>query len=168
MMNNTQDKDIVSFIPEKPLQSKDMTVILGDGAKAMKGELEFWAKIREDKTRLYEFILASNYFDCHKALHTACANVATLIKGQPLEKVKNILRPDNKDTNSAGNVNSTDDDSDVVADSKGKDADIVMKSKLDLRANTTNCVPQPVQVGTPAMSAGSSTSSTATVEANSD
>jgi hypothetical protein len=42
---------------------------------------------------LYDLILAANYMDIKSLLHLGCAKVASLIKGQPLEKIKEILDP---------------------------------------------------------------------------
>ena len=40
---------------------------------------------------LYDLILAANYMDIKSLLHLGCACVASLIKGQPLDKIKDIL-----------------------------------------------------------------------------
>ena len=39
---------------------------------------------------------AANYMDIRSLLHLGCAKVASLIKGQPLEKIKGILDPNAK------------------------------------------------------------------------
>jgi len=48
-------------------------------------------KIGETRQQLYDLILAANYMDIKSLLHLGCAKVASLIKGQPLEKIKEIL-----------------------------------------------------------------------------
>jgi len=51
------------------------------------------SKIGETRQQLYDLILAANYMDIKSLLHLGCAKVASLIKGQPLEKIKEILDP---------------------------------------------------------------------------
>jgi hypothetical protein len=46
-----------------------------------------------DRQTLYDLILAANYLDIKSLLHLGCAKVASLIKGQPLEKIKDVLNP---------------------------------------------------------------------------
>jgi hypothetical protein len=41
---------------------------------------------------------AANYMDIRSLLHLGCAKVASLIKGQPLEKIKEILDPHFKES----------------------------------------------------------------------
>jgi len=48
---------------------------------------------------LYDLILAANYMDIKSLLHLGCAKVASLIKGQPLEKIKDILAVTQKSKN---------------------------------------------------------------------
>ncbi len=48
------------------------------------------------RAQLYDLILAANYMDIKSLLHLGCAKVASLIKGQPLEKIKEILAIDEK------------------------------------------------------------------------
>jgi len=75
-------------IIEKPLRSKIMKDVCKDVWDA-----EFIDKIGEDRQKLYDLILAANYMDIKGLLHLGCAKVASLIKGQPLEKIKDILAP---------------------------------------------------------------------------
>jgi hypothetical protein len=78
-------------------------------------DAEYIDKIGETRQQLYDLILAANYMDIKSLLHLGCAKVASLIKGQPLEKIKEILDPnqgakpaadakmsDSKDAKSAG------------------------------------------------------------------
>ena len=71
---------------EKPLRSKLMKDVCKDAWDA-----EFIDKIGADRQQLYDVILAANYMDIPALLHLGCAKVASLIKGQPLDKIKDIL-----------------------------------------------------------------------------
>jgi len=79
-------KGIEPPIIEKPLRSKIMKDVCKDPWDA-----EFIDKIGENRQQLYDLILAANYMDIKSLLHLGCAKVASLIKGQPLEKIKDIL-----------------------------------------------------------------------------
>ncbi|GAB5363804.1 hypothetical protein AAMO2058_000914400 [Amorphochlora amoebiformis] len=76
---------------EKPLRSKKMKEVCKEPWDAT-----FIDGIGEDRQTLYDVILAANYMDIKALLHLGCAKVASLIKGQPLEKIKEILDPKNK------------------------------------------------------------------------
>lgn len=79
-------KGVEQPIAPKPLRSKVMKETgVAEWAAA------FIDEIGEDRQRLYDFILGANYLDIKCALHLGCAKVASLIKGQPLEKIKEIL-----------------------------------------------------------------------------
>jgi len=73
---------------DKPLRSKVMRDVCQD-----KWDAEFIDRIGENRQQLYDLILAANYMDVKSLLHLGCAKVASLIKGQPLEKIKEILDP---------------------------------------------------------------------------
>jgi S-phase kinase-associated protein 1 len=73
-------------IVEKPLRSKVMKEVCKDAWDA-----EFIDSVGENRQNLYDLILAANYLDIKSLLHLGCAKVASLIKGQPLEKIKEIL-----------------------------------------------------------------------------
>jgi len=73
-------------IIEKPLRSKVMKDVCKDAWDAT-----FIDNIGDDRQKLYDLILAANYLDIKGLLHLGCAKVASLIKGQPLEKIKEIL-----------------------------------------------------------------------------
>jgi len=102
----THHKGTEPPIIEKPLRSKVMKDVCKDPWDA-----EFIDKIGDDRQKLYDLILAANYMDIKGLLHLGCAKVASLIKGQPLEKIKDILAPkagsgntdDNKNENNANN-----------------------------------------------------------------
>jgi len=93
----TYHKGVEPSAPEKPLRSIVMKDVCKDPWDA-----EFIDKIAEQKQQLYDLILAANYMDIKSLLHLGCAKVASLIKGQPLEKVKDII---SKGTKSEGKEN---------------------------------------------------------------
>ena len=76
-------------IVEKPLRSKVMKDVCKDAWDA-----EFIDTIGNNRQQLYDVILAANYMDVKSLLHLGCAKVASLIKGQPLEKIKDVLAVD--------------------------------------------------------------------------
>jgi hypothetical protein len=76
-------------IIEKPLKSKIMKDVCSD-----KWDAEFIDGIGADRQPLYDLILAANYMDIKCLLYLGCAKVASMIKGQPLEKIKDILAVD--------------------------------------------------------------------------
>lgn len=99
-------------IVEKPLRSKVclahvfvLQVFLtvstccwpGLGLQEMKdvckntADAEWIDALGDNRQALYDLILAANYMDIKALLHLGCAKVASLIKGQPLEKIKGIL-----------------------------------------------------------------------------
>ena len=73
-------------IVESPLRSKLMKDVCKDTWDA-----EFIDTVGDNRQALYDLILAANYMDIKSLLHLGCAKVASLIKGQPLEKIKDIL-----------------------------------------------------------------------------
>jgi len=79
-------KGVEPPIIEKPLRSKVMKDVCKDPFDA-----DFIDRIGENRQALYDLILAANYMDIKSLLHLGCAKVASLIKGQPLEKIKDIL-----------------------------------------------------------------------------
>jgi len=98
-----EHKGVEPPIIEKPLRSKVMKDVCPH-----KWDAEYIDKIGDTRQQLYDLILAANYMDIKSLLHLGCAKVASLIKGQPLEKIKEILDPnqgakkaDNKDNKDA-------------------------------------------------------------------
>ena len=85
-------KGVEPPIVEKPLRSKVMKDVCKDPFDA-----DFIDRIGENRQALYDLILAANYMDIKSLLHLGCAKVASLIKGQPLEKIKDILSTGKKD-----------------------------------------------------------------------
>jgi len=83
-MNHRKGDSQISV--EKPLKSTDMKI-----ACSNKWEAEFIDKLGENKKLLYDFILASNYMDIQASLHLGSAKVASMLKGQPIDKIKDIL-----------------------------------------------------------------------------
>eukprot|EP00343_Euplotes_focardii_P006879 CAMPEP_0205821096 /NCGR_PEP_ID=MMETSP0206-20130828/5163_1 /ASSEMBLY_ACC=CAM_ASM_000279 /TAXON_ID=36767 /ORGANISM="Euplotes focardii, Strain TN1" /LENGTH=176 /DNA_ID=CAMNT_0053116319 /DNA_START=56 /DNA_END=586 /DNA_ORIENTATION=- len=81
-----QHKGVEPPIIEKPLRSKIMKDVCKDPWDA-----DFIDRIGNNRQQLYDLILAANYMDVKSLLHLGCAKVASLIKGQPLEKIKDIL-----------------------------------------------------------------------------
>jgi len=90
----THHKGVEPPIIEKPLRSKIMKDVCKDPWDA-----DYIDKIGDNRQQLYDLILAANYMDIKSLLHLGCAKVASLIKGQPLEKIKDIL---SKGTKSEG------------------------------------------------------------------
>jgi S-phase kinase-associated protein 1 len=75
-------------VVEKPLRSKVMREVVKD-----EWDADFIDRVGANRQALYELIMAANYMDVQGLLHLGCAKVASLIKGQPLEKIKTILDP---------------------------------------------------------------------------
>ena len=84
-------KGIRAPIIDKPLKSKVMSDVVADRWDAT------FIDGLDSKTddgnheQLYGVILAANYMDIQCLLHLGCAKVASLIKGQPIDKIKSIL-----------------------------------------------------------------------------
>jgi S-phase kinase-associated protein 1 len=81
-----QHKGTEPPLVDKPLRSKVMKDVCKTSFDA-----EYIDDIGENRQQLYDLILAANYMDIKSLLHLGCAKVASLIKGQPVEKVKDIL-----------------------------------------------------------------------------
>jgi hypothetical protein len=76
-------------LPKKPLPSKNFADAVEDPWDA-----EFVDKVlATSQQHLYDLILAANYMDIESLLRLCCARTACLLKGQPLEKFKGILDP---------------------------------------------------------------------------
>jgi S-phase kinase-associated protein 1 len=86
-MNHHEGKDCQK--PEQPLKNKDLSKL----EEVTEWDANFIAEISENRQELYDLILAANYMDIQGLLHLGCAKVASLIKGEPLEKIKDILAP---------------------------------------------------------------------------
>jgi len=75
---------------ESPLKSIKMKEVCSDPWDA-----EFIDELGDIRQDLYDLILAANYMDIKSLLHLGLAKVASLIKGKPLDKLKEILTTDN-------------------------------------------------------------------------
>eukprot|EP00463_Aulacantha_scolymantha_P000166 TRINITY_DN1097_c0_g2_i1.p1 TRINITY_DN1097_c0_g2~~TRINITY_DN1097_c0_g2_i1.p1 ORF type:complete len:109 (+),score=21.46 TRINITY_DN1097_c0_g2_i1:392-718(+) len=74
---------------ESPLKSTKMAEVCED-----QWDASFIDGIGEIRQDLYDLILAANYMDIKSLLHLGLAKVASLIKGKPLDKLKEILSTD--------------------------------------------------------------------------
>ena len=84
-------KGVEPPIIEKPLKSKLMSDVCPN-----KFDAAYIDKVGETRQTLYDLILAANFCDIKSLLHLGCAKVASLIKGESLEKIKQILDPQGK------------------------------------------------------------------------
>lgn len=82
MHHQGKEDDIIP----KPLRSKVMKDVCKDSWDA-----DFIDAVGSNLQDLYDLALHSNYADCRPLLHMVCAKIASLIKGQPLEKIKDCL-----------------------------------------------------------------------------
>jgi hypothetical protein len=73
---------------DKPLRSKQMKDVC-----PYKWDAEYIDKIGDTRQQLYNVVLGANYMECKPLLALGIAKTASLIKGQPLEKIKEILDP---------------------------------------------------------------------------
>jgi hypothetical protein len=76
-------------IVEKPLRNKDLAQVM-----ECQWDAKFIKNVGKDRQLLYDVILLSNYLGITSLLHLGCAQVASLIKGKPLEKIKKVLQKD--------------------------------------------------------------------------
>lgn len=85
-----EHKGVEEKLIEKPLRSKIMSEV------TTAADAAFIDSVGEKRQQLYDLILAANYMNIVGLLHLGCAKVASLIKGQPLEKIKEILQPEDE------------------------------------------------------------------------
>jgi len=85
------------MIIEKPLRSKIMKDVCKD-----RHDADWIDRIGANRQQLYALILAANYMDIKSLLHLGCAKVASLIKGLPLEKIKDVLAVNQKGDDKKG------------------------------------------------------------------
>lgn len=80
--------DAVPPTIEKPAKSKNILELVDN-----KEYGQFLEDLKDEKRKqeLFDMILAANYLAMESLLHNSCCAVATMIKGQPLEKIKDIL-----------------------------------------------------------------------------
>lgn len=90
IMYMNHHKGIEMEPPKKPLRSNKFDEVVTD-----KWDATFLADVdgKDGATRqqLYDLFQAANYLDIKSLLHLGAAKIASLIKGQPLEKIKEIL-----------------------------------------------------------------------------
>lgn len=88
-------KGVEPPIIEKPLKSTNMKDVCKDSWDA-----DFIDNIGQNQKDLHDLIMAANYFHIPSLLHLGSAKVASLIKGKPLDKIKEILSviPDSSHT----------------------------------------------------------------------
>ncbi len=79
-------------IPEQPLRSKNLKDLIDEQDANFINKIGGETENEPEKRKvLYELITACNYLDLKCLLYISCAKIASLIKGEPLEKIKNIL-----------------------------------------------------------------------------
>jgi len=114
-------------IVSKPLRVKEMKLACSDPWDAT-----FIDAIGETPQQLYDLILAANYMDVKSLLHLACCKVAHLVKGQPVEKIREILTKGI--TMPLRGADDDKDGKDGVKDKDGKDGS--KKAKKEGKAKT--------------------------------
>lgn len=72
-------------IIERPLRSKKMSELCKDPFDANLVDVV--------NKRIYALILAANYLDIKSLLYLGCAKTASIMKGQPMDKIKGLLLP---------------------------------------------------------------------------
>jgi len=149
-----EHKGVEPPLIEKPLRSKIMKDVCSH-----KWDADYIDKIGDTRQQLYDLILAANYMDIKSLLHLGCAKVASLIKGQPLEKIKEILDPNQggakKDDKDAAKDNK--DAKDVKTDEK----DTKKSAATGSGAATGSTKNKPAAASASASSSASSSSSAA-------
>lgn len=72
---------------ERPLRSRVMAEVVP------KFDAEFIDTVAENKQALYDLIMGSLFLDIRELTNLGCAKVASLIKGLPLDRIKQALNP---------------------------------------------------------------------------
>jgi hypothetical protein len=96
-VNKTSLQSIVEFMeyhkgkepknPEKPLKSAVMAEVCED-----KWDADFIDTLTEKKLQnVYDLVLAANYMNIPSLLHLASAKIASLVRDQPMDKIRSIL-----------------------------------------------------------------------------
>jgi S-phase kinase-associated protein 1 len=78
-------------LPEKPVKSKEMKDITTDWMAKFIDDI-----VNKDITQLYKVISAANYLYINSLLHICCAKIASMLKGVPIDEIKNTLLPEIK------------------------------------------------------------------------
>lgn len=112
---------------EKPLRDKSMSKVCKDLWDA-----EFIDAVGYDRSLLYSVILAANYLDIKGLLHLGCAKVASLAKGEPVDKIKEILDPNRVDPSPSSSSSSAAASAASAASAGGVGADGVVTNLSNL------------------------------------
>lgn len=75
-------------VPQKPLRSKVMREVCADPWDA-----DFIDRIADDRSILYQLIHAAYALELNSLMYLGAAKVAALCKGEPLDRIKQILAP---------------------------------------------------------------------------
>lgn len=75
---------------QKPLRDKDLTKVCKDPRDA-----EWINNVWQYRTRafFYDLLKAANYMDIKGLLNLCCAKVGSVAKGEPVEKIPDLLKP---------------------------------------------------------------------------
>ncbi len=89
-------------LPEKPVKSKEMKDITTEWMAKFIDDI-----VSKDINQLYKVISAANYLYINSLLHICCAKIASMLKGVPIDEIKNTLLPNSNTTisNSVENEN---------------------------------------------------------------
>jgi hypothetical protein len=77
-------------MPEKPVKSNNMNDITTEWMAKFIDNI-----VKKDITLLYKVISAANYLYINSLLHICCAKIASMLKGIPIDEIKNTLLPEN-------------------------------------------------------------------------
>jgi S-phase kinase-associated protein 1 len=78
-------------LPEKPVRSKNMNEITTEWMAEFIDSI-----VKKDILILYKVISAANYLYTNSLLHICCAKIASMIKGVPIDEIKNTLLQQSK------------------------------------------------------------------------
>jgi hypothetical protein len=81
---------VVPPVPPRPLPSKNMKEF---GLTAW--DVEFTARLWNEKSVLYSVLVAAHHLQIQPLAEILCAQVAATVKGEPLVRFKDLLKPDN-------------------------------------------------------------------------
>jgi hypothetical protein len=78
-------------LPEKPVKSKEMKEITTEWMAKFIDDI-----VNKDITILYKVVSAANYLFINSLLHICCAKIASMLKGIPIDQIKETLLPNSK------------------------------------------------------------------------
>lgn len=84
----THHRGVAPPKPDKPLRTKVMRDICADAWDA-----NLLDSLDGNRQQLYDLIIAAQILEIDVLVHLGCAKVAALVKGQPLERIREILDP---------------------------------------------------------------------------